>query len=120
MNSIILKEAENHSILVAKLKKESKYYPNVFLCEEDIEYGKSVYVSTWVRVKRNGVWYKIFCFESYLCSKNESQTSDLFFKFMASVHSIQHLYVVSEKDKIDELQIDEEQRLIQQYNERLR
>ena len=114
MNNKIL--SENHIFLerIKFLKKESDYYPKILFQEYldiHVEKRKVLFASTFLRIERNGIWYKIHFVESIILNK-ESDKVDLLLKIIGSVYSVGHLYEINSLSEVDDIQISEEQRLV--------
>jgi hypothetical protein len=112
----ILDQEMNERDRIEMLKAESGYYPKVLMKSfvEKEETGKSrSYASTLVRIKRNGLWYKIHCLESQIVPREDPRFDFLLLRLMQSVYQIQKLYKIAGtgNDELDLNQISEKDRL---------
>ena len=109
---------------IEHLKKNSQYYPEIYsevqdrypsVMSTDIQ---DIYLSTLVRIKRDGTWYVVHCVEALQQRKYQPVDILRFFsRFILSVHNIIHLYkITGTMEDVDELQIDEEERIIKMYH----
>lgn len=115
----IIKSTNNHNLIIAQLRKDSKYYPEIIIENYDSEFdfcGINTFASTLVRINKNGIWFVVHCVESLMRREDEG-IHHLLFRLIKSVHNIQHLYKIPFMDEkegafeIDILQQDEAERL---------
>ena len=105
--------------VTAYLSANSPYYPETI----KLEAGRTIYYSTRVRIERDGKWYAIHCVESFMPTATVDEANCLH-RLMLSAHQIQHLYQItghpklSEAEKVDDLQITETERLIEDEKRR--
>jgi hypothetical protein len=126
----IVSKAIGFNQRIAKLKAASKYYPKILqVCydgDSKINFmgnnvEEDVFLSTLVRIEREGVWYTIHVVEAMTFNCNRPRDI-LYETFMRRVYDVQHLYNInlnfqapdgSQGFDIDKLQISEEERLKQ-------
>jgi len=116
VQKILLEDYEFKEI-VKRLKDKSHYYPSVVT--EII--NNTIYVSTLVRVFRDGKWWKVHCVNSAF-HEMLFDASELMSLFCESVYKIQLFYIVNGRwdtfgryEDLDECQLSEEERLIQHF-----
>jgi len=101
--------------IVSELKKDSDYYPSVLIREYDSNhniYKGALFMSTLVRIERDGKHYIVHCVVSMLNTSNAAM-SNLFLRLINSVHRITYLYeITGEFEDVDELQESEKDRLL--------
>ena len=78
-----------------------KLYPND---NPLIKEKHRIFLSTIIRVERDGVWYKVHCVESGF-------GKDVYKYFLLSCYKIQHLYMITGSEEVDHIQISETERL---------
>jgi hypothetical protein len=101
----ILSQAKKHQDFIQQLKEHSPYYPDYVT---GLNFGNT-YISTIVRIEREGKWYRVHCVESM---HGFATLPALYPKFMKTVYKIQHLWQLTGKyEELDSLQITEVQRL---------
>ena len=112
----ILDSAKEFQDIIAELKKESNFYPQVLIKEYPnqnplFKHKVVIYASTLVRIERDGKWYVVHCVESIVPTDIVGERN-LLLKFIDSVYSIQLLYKVTGIfEDVDSSQIDEIERL---------
>tara|TARA_R100000951_G_scaffold10686_3_gene9019 strand:- start:17557 stop:17838 length:282 start_codon:yes stop_codon:yes gene_type:complete len=83
------------------------YYPDIL--EESS--GEETILSTNIRIKREGVWYRIPYSRSFMPT-DFTEVSYMYQSLAHEVYTIQHLYIAPDgRADIDILQIDEDARL---------
>ena len=110
----ILRDNETFINRVASLKKESPYYPSVIVREYERHHEpyNEIYISTLVRIERDGVWYVVHCLESGV-ETEYFNTEDILMQLQQSAYKIQHLYKLCGHEEIDKIQKSEKERLIE-------
>jgi hypothetical protein len=94
------------------LRNKSPYWPEIYSEMNN----KFLCLSTYVRIYRDGKWYKVFCLESGVfedISYEPIILVQLFSRLIQSVHNIQHLYkpgnfLDAHGDPIDEIDTSQE------------
>ena len=108
----ILMENARFKAHTAKLKAISQYYP---IIKQDVHDG-SIFLTTLVRIERDGKWYIVHCVESFTPTKPEDFVQS-FKNMMFNVHQIQYLYQISgTMEDIDPLQQSEMDRLKEEHD----
>ncbi len=123
----MIERADKHTKFIAKLKKDSNYYPEILfrdlywgppasLCFKSKPRCYTIYVSTLVRIQRNDQWYSIHCAESIMVQKGQDDSKLLLLRLIKSVCGVQHLYIpipgITLLDKCQELESERLQKLI--------
>lgn len=104
----MMNEDTTDKLLRRKFSQDAPYYPNILLVRE----GTALYGGTYIRIERDGKWYKVLCVEAAITN----DAAQLLVKIMNIVYRIQWLYRLTGNDnmeKIDELQIPERERLLE-------
>lgn len=92
-----------------KLKDMSEYYPNIKQDTRD----ETVYLTTLVRIERDGKWYTVHCVMSF-GSKAPAVFVVALHRIMMEVHNIQYLYkITGTMEDLDILQQSETDRLLE-------
>jgi hypothetical protein len=123
----ILAKVQGYKNRTAYLKSKSDYYPEV-LCHNETEEGLPIlFLSTLVRIEREGKWYVVHHVESGIVDgKYLSQEMLLMAKLVRAVHMTQNLYRIAPPMKQsdgsvfncqdeDTLQIAESERVKSKY-----
>ena len=113
LNKILL-EGENHKKVVTSLKEISPIYPEVL--NSWAVNIKTTYLSTLVRIQREGKWYLVHCLESFKAAPNyELQLRDVatgYQRLIRMAHNVQHLYMIgANMEDLDPDQRSEDERL---------
>lgn len=114
--------------MIAFLKANSKYYPDI-LYHRDEGLGEPIlYISTLVRICRGGIWYVVHHVDKMPLERIAlSSESILLDRLIKEVYFTQHFFKIAANMKsydgsvfvaqyFDALQISEEERLKQTYN----
>lgn len=128
MISEFIHRANSFKAIIAELKKESSYYPSVLIkyydsgigmdFRDSVEESKACYVSTLLRIEREGVWYVVHCVESIISNEMVDEMN-LLKRFMASVYQIQFLYQIPNFTDPDGIPLQDVDRIQQSEVDRL-
>jgi hypothetical protein len=106
-----------------ELKKDSPFYPDILTREYEQETGRYLYLSTTIRIQRDGKWYKVHCIESIACMTITPKfwEQQLIQRLIRNVYICQLFHQINTElinsdgeslQDIDENQISEKQRMI--------
>jgi hypothetical protein len=106
---------------VNNLFDRSEYYPEIFEEQHPHDYGTETYLSTLVRIRRNGIWYIVHVVNSCLTLKEDTRENTVIKmvqnlkRLMYLVQQVQHCHMVVEGKNsgvvLDPLQASEAYRL---------
>lgn len=105
------KEINDQQLL--ELKIITPYFPHFIEREIDSSYNKMLVLSTYVRIFRDGQWYRIFVMNSYSKLFTDYPRHVIIQRFMENAYKVLILYLSSETSEIDPCQMDEKERLRQ-------
>lgn len=101
---------------VHALKNKSPYFPEFIAARFDDNY---IFLSTIVRVEKNGKWYRVHCVESFYPTPTANEATCLAL-LTKSAYKIRYLYNIHEEiDELDTLQISEKERLMAEMADEL-
>lgn len=87
------------------LYKKSPYFPE-FILEH---LGNEFFISSLVRIKRHKYWFKIHVLE---CMFETGDIKNLLYRFNDTAYKVIYLHTITDLDSMDELQIEEKDRLL--------
>lgn len=112
----IVNQVEERRKTIQSLKENSSYWPRVYK-QKEIVYDplrrEKVYLSSLVRILREGKWYIVHAVEDCWTTEDSEIEYKTFLRLCDSVHKITHLYKLCNHEDLDKLQISEEERFNQ-------
>ncbi len=102
---------EERRIKLNTLRINSPYYPQIASFVE----GDREYLSTLVRIERNGVWYAIHVEHDFMANLQRSyeMRAVILQKMVVDITKIQYFYMLQNDDVPDKIQISEKDRLLE-------
>ncbi|HYD90410.1 MAG TPA: hypothetical protein VEA37_02860 [Flavobacterium sp.] len=95
----------SRALTLSRLKQISPYYPEYFKSFEN----NQLLLSTLIRKQKDGIWHTVHLVKEFILEPVELEKAyDI---FNSTAYSIINLHIITDRDKIDQLQISEEERL---------